>query len=480
MEMKDSANKKVTPAQGIGLLAVVAGFIVYCAKIGANTNAVMGLTWIIIWGFCVIFKYDWNKTMNAGFDAVRRSLGPLILLVTVGMLIGAWIAAGTIPTLIAYGLSIINPKVFLTCTLILTSLMSIFTGTSYGSAASAGIAMMGIGLSMGVPAGMTAGAILCGAILGDKISPLSDTTNICPALCGGTLIKHIQSQMYTTLPAYLICLVVFTILGLQYGSGSAFDPVVVQETIDACQANFVISPICLLPLVIIIVLLLAKVDVIPASLIGGVSGSVLAVAVQGETISATIGYMANGFSLQSGNEIVDKLVNRGGLSSMASVVCMGMFAIGMGNMLEDLGVMDVFMNILTKKVKTIFSLITSTMLVSYFASAMTCTMTSANVLTGKLMSPLFWKKGIAPEVCSRTMEDTATIGGVLMPWHANVIYYSGVLGVAYSQFVPFCILSYIVPVFSLICAATGFGIFYVNQKGERISKEAWKQLYNEN
>lgn len=423
------------------------------------------------------FKYDWDKTLKAGFDAVRRSLGPLILLVTVGMLVGAWIAAGTIPTLITYGLRIINPKVFLLCTLILTSLMSVFTGTSYGSAASAGIAMMGIGLSMGVPAGMTAGAILCGATFGDKISPLSDTTNICPALCGGTLIKHIQSQMYTTLPAYLVCIVIFTILGMKYSTGASFDTTVVLETIATCESNFVISPVCLIPLAVIIFLLLIKVDVIPASMIGALSGGFLAILVQGETIADTIGYMANGFSLQSGNEIVDKLVNRGGLSSMSSVVCMGMFAIDMGNMLEDLGVMDAFMNLITKKIRSIFSLVTSTMLVSYCASAMTCTMTSANVLTGKLMSPLFWKKGIAPEVCSRTMEDTATIGGVLMPWHANVIYYSGVLGVAYSQFVPYCILSYIVPVFSLICAFTGFGIFYVNQKGDRISKAQWKELY---
>jgi len=473
------SEKKVTPIQGFGLLAVVAGFIIYCAKISANTNAVMGLTWMILWGFCMIFRFDWNKVFNAGLDAIRRSLPPLILLVVVGMLVGAWMAAGTIPTLICYGLSFINPKVFLTCTLILTSLMSVFTGTSYGSAASAGIAMMGIGLSMGVPAGMTAGAILCGAIFGDKISPLSDTTNICPALCGGTLIRHIQSQMYTTLIAYIVCLVAFTIMGFQYGNGVAFDATVVEETIAVCRENFVISPICLIPLAVIIIMLLAKVDVIPATLIGAISGGVLAVVLQGQTISATVGHMANGFALQSGNEIVDKLVNRGGISSMSSIVCMGMFAIGMGNMLEYLGVMDVFMNLIMKKINSVFKLVVATMLVSYCGSAMTCTMTSAHVLTGKLMSPLYWKKGVAPEVCSRTMEDTATIGGVLIPWHANVIYYSGVLGVVYSQFAPYCILSYLVPIISLICAFTGFGIFYVNQEGERISKEEWKKLYPE-
>ncbi|MGN0203276.1 MAG: Na+/H+ antiporter NhaC [Coprococcus sp.] len=475
--MSEEAKKRVTAGQGILLLILVVGLIVFGAKVGANGTMIMGLTWVIIYAFCVIWKFDFSKVQNAGFDAVRRCMGAICILITVGMLVGAWIASGTIPTLIYYGLSIISPKVFLLCCLIITSIMSVCTGTSYGSAASAGVAMMGIGLSMGLPAGMVAGAILCGATFGDKISPLSDTTNICPALCGGNLFKHIKSQMYTTLPAYIVCIIVFTFLGFRVTGNITMDTSSIQSTMQACADNFVISPVCLLPLVLVILLLLFKVDVVPAIMIGSLGGLVISILVQGHTFVSTIGNMWSGYVIESGNAIVDKLMNRGGVTSMASAFVCIIFAVGMGAMLEEMGVMDVFVKAITTKLTSVFRLIGATMLVSYFAGALTGAMTSANVITGKLMSPLFKEKGLAPEVCSRTMVDTGTIGGVLIPWHSNSFYYAGVLGVAWAEFVPFCILSYTVPIFSLILAATGIGIFYVDKEGNRISKEEWKKLY---
>lgn len=475
--MNSNEEKKVTPVQGIILLALVVALIVAFAKIGANNTMALALTWVIIYVFCVICKIDYNKVQTAGFDAVRRCQGAILILITVGMLLGAWIASGTIPTIIYYGLSIISPKVFLLCCLVLTSIMSVCTGTSYGSAASAGVAMMGIGLSMGFPAGMIAGAILCGATFGDKISPLSDTTNICPALCGGDLFKHIKSQMFTTLPAYIICLIVFTVIGLKYSGGNVGDTSMIQSTMQACADNFVISPICLIPLVVVIVLLAIKVDVVPSIMIGALSGVVIAIAVQGQDIASTIEVMWSGFSIESGNEIVDKLMNRGGVTSMTSAFVVIIFAVGMGAMLEYMGVMDIFVGFIIKKLNSVFSLIIATMGVSYFAGALTGTMTSANVITGKLMSPFYKEKGLAPEVCSRTMEDTGTIGGVLFPWHSNSIYYSGVLGAAWIEFIPFVILSYTVPIFSILCALTGIGVFYVDHEGKRISKEEWKKLY---
>lgn len=472
-------KKRVTPIQAVVVLALVAGLIIVFARVGANGTVAMGLTWVIIYLSCIVMKFDWNAILGAGFDALRRVMGAVMILFTVGMLIGAWIAGGTIPTIIYYGLAIINPKVFLPCCLLITSVMSIFTGTSYGSAASAGVAMMGIGLSMGVPAGIIGGAIICGAIFGDKISPLSDTTNVCPALCGGSLFPHIKSQMFTTLPAYIICLIAFSIIGLRFGGDSGESMATVQSTMAACADNFVISPICLIPLAVVIVLLLIKVDVLPSIMLGALAGGVLSLTVQSHDFVNTIQNMWSGYSIQSGNEIVDKLMNRGGFTSMDSAVLVMIFAVGMGAMLEEMGVMDIFLGALTKRINGVFSLVGSTMIVSYAAGALTCTMTSTNVITGKLMSPLYWEKGIAPEVCSRTMEDTGTIGGVLMPWHSNSAYYSGVLSVAWAEFAPFLILAYTVPIFSLICAATGFGIFYVDKDGKRISKQEWKELYGQ-
>lgn len=474
---KETTKRKVTIVQGIVLLLMVIGVIIVCARVNANGTVAMGLTWVIIYLFCTLLKFDYNQVQSAAFDAIRRCMSGVLILIGVGMLIGAWIAGGTIPTLIYYGLSIISPKVFLLCCLLLTSIMSVCTGTSYGSAASAGVAMMGIGLSMGVPAGMIAGAILCGATFGDKISPMSDTTNVCPALCGGTLFAHIRTQLYTTVPAYLICIIIFTVMGFNYSVSGIYDNSTVQATMAACAENFVISPVCLFPLIFVVALLMIKVDTIPAIMLGGVSGGVLSVLIQGHDVVSTMLNMWSGYSIASGNEIVDKLMNRGGIASMCSPVVMMIFAVGMGAMLEEMGVLDVFLKAIINKLSSVFRLIGATMIVSYIASALTAAMTSANVITGKLMSPLFREKGLAPEVCSRTMEDTATIGGVLMPWHSNVAYYSGVLGATWVQFAPFCVFSYVVPIFSLICAATGIGIFYVDKEGNRISKEEWQRIY---
>lgn len=480
MDNKNTSEKKqVTFAQGLVVLLCIVALIIYCARVGASSNMAMGLTWVIIYLFCVVCKFNYSEVQSAGFDAIRSTFGASMILLSVGMLVGSWISSGTIPTMIYYGLALINPKIMLLCALLITSLMSVFTGTSYGSAASAGIAMMGIGLSMGLPAGMLAGAILCGATFGDKISPLSDTTNVCPALCGGTLFAHIRSQLFTTGPAYIVCIIVFTILGSRY-SGGGSDMSAITETMEACAANFVISPLCLLPMVFVIVLLVCKVDVIPAIMLSSVSGGVVSMLVQGNDFVSVIAHMWGGYALTSGNEIVDKLMNRGSITSMTGTVVLTLFAIGMGGMLEYMGVLHVLVRGILDKLSSPLRLVAATMLVSYLGGALTAAMTSANVITGKLMSPIYREKGLAPEVCSRTMEDTGTIGGVLMPWHSNSIYYAGVLGCAWAEFVPYCILSYTVPIFSLICAATGIGIFYINKEGQRISKEEWQKLYPQN
>ncbi len=478
MEKDESLIKKVTPLQAAILLLSVVGWIIINARFGTNNTASMAMTWTIIFILCTIFKLDYNTAQNAGFNAIRKCMNALFILICVGMLVASLIAAGTIPTLIYFGLSIINPKIFLLCALLITSIMSVFTGTSYGSAASAGVAMMGIGLSMGLPAGMVAGAILCGATFGDKISPLSDTTNVCPALCGGDLFKHIRSQMYTTLPAYILCIIAFTVLGFSQHTTAAVNMEAMEATKAACAANFNISVLALLPLLFVIVLLLLRIDVVPTICAGTVFAMIIAMITQGQTFTNLVNYLYSGYSISSGDAIVDKLMNRGGITSMMSTIVLMMFAIGMGAMLEHLGVMDVFMNALRKKINSVFTLVASTMIVSYLGGALTMAMTSTNVLTAKLMSPFFKARGIAPEVCSRTMEDTGTIGGPLMPWHTNSIYYCGVLGVTWAEFAPYLVLNYTVPIFAIICSLTGFGIFYVNRNNERISKEEWMKEYN--
>ncbi len=330
---------------------------------------------------------------------------------------------------------------------------------------------MGIGLSMGFPAGLIAGAVISGALFGDKMSPFSDTTNLAPAMAGGTLFGHIKSMLMTTGPAWLICLAIYTIVGSRYTTEN-YDPATVVEYMGGLSANFNISPICLLPIILVIVMLLIKVPALPTILCGAMFGAVTAMIAQGATLVACFNVMKTGFKIESGIFLVDKLLNRGGISSMYNIMMIMTFAMGLGTALEQMGVLMNLVGGMINKIHSVLNLVGITMLVSYISGAIGCTMSMAHVVTGKLMAPIYKEKGVDPHVLSRTMEDCGTLGGTLMPWHTNAVYFTGTLGVLYSEYIPWVLLCYIVPILGLIAAATGYAIWYVDPvTGERIPKE---------
>ncbi len=471
--MKNTSEKRinVTMMDSIFIMLVIIAEIVICARAGLNLEIPLFLTWFIIWAFVKIRKLDWRTVEGFLLDGVRAGFQSVMIVGAVGLLIGTWILCGCIPTMIYYGLKIISPQIFLPATLILCSILSTMTGTSYGSAASAGLACMGIGISMGFPPGLIAGAVISGALFGDKMSPFSDTTNLAPTMAGGTLFGHIKSMCYTTLPGWLICMVIYAIVGSRY-STEGYDPTTVVEYMDGLAANFSIGPACLIPIVLVIVLLMIKVPALPTILFGAIIGGITAMMTQGATWVDCFNVMKSGFSIDSGVFLVDKLLNRGGISSMYNIMMIMTFAMGMGNALDKMGVLGNLIGGLITKINSMVKLVATTMLVSYISGAIGCTMSMSHVVTGKVMAPVYREKGVDPHVLSRTMEDSGTLGGCLMPWHTNAVYFTGTLGVLYSEYLPWVLLSYIVPILSLVAAATGFAIWYVDpETGERISKE---------
>ena len=466
-------NKKIkaTMGESIALMLVIVAEIVICVRAGLNLEIPLFLTWLIIWVFAKVRKFDWGVVEGYLLDGVRAGFQSVMIVGAVGLLIGTWILCGCIPTTIYYGLEIISPKIFLPAPLILCSILSTMTGTSYGSAASAGLACMGIGISMGFPPGLIAGAVISGALFGDKMSPFSDTTNLAPAMAGGTLFGHIKSMMYTTAPGWLICLVIFGIAGTRY-STTGYDPATVNEYMAGLAANFNLGIITLLPIVLVIVMLLIKVPALPTILCGAVVGAITAMIAQGATWVSCFNVMKSGFSIDSGVFLVDKLLNRGGISSMYNIMMIMTFAMGMGNALDKMGVLMNLVGGLIKKIDSVLKLVGITMLVSYVSGMIGCTMSMAHVVTGKVMAPIYKEKGVDPHVLSRTMEDCGTLGGTLMPWHTNAVYFTGTLGVLYTEYIPWVLLCYIVPILALVAAATGYAIWYVDpETGERIPKE---------
>ena len=451
------------------LMAIIIVEIVVCVRLGLALVIPLLLTWLIVYIYAVITKRDWHAIEGYALDGVRSGFQSIMIVAAVGCLIGTWILGGTVPTLIYYGLKLVSPKIFLPATMLLCSILSVCTGTSYGSAASAGLACMGIGLSMGFPAGVIAGAVICGALFGDKLSPFSDTTNLSSAMAGAPLFTHIKSMFWTTIPSWLISLVIFAIIGNRYSTAN-YNPATIEEYLGGLAANFDLSVLTLIPVVLVIVMLLFKVPAFPTILIGAVCGGIMAMITQGATFTEVMTSMLSGYQIDSGILLVDKLLNRGGIASMYSILCIMIFAMGMGGMLDKMGVLQNFLGLFVKRIRKVPGLIISTMIVSYISSAIGCTQSMSHVLTGKLMNPIFKEKGVAPEVLSRTMEDCGTLGGALMPWHTNAIYFCGALSVTYAEYVPFLFLSYLAPIFALIFAFTGVAIWYVNENGERIAK----------
>lgn len=456
-------EKRATLKESISLMFIIIGFIALCVRLKLSLVIPLFLSWLVMFFFGIYKKNSWKDVESWGLDSVRSGFQSIMIVMAVGALIGTWILSGTVPTLIYYGLKIISPQWFLPATLLLCSILSVATGTSYGSAGSAGLAMMGIGISMGFPPGMIAGAVICGALFGDKMSPFSDTTNLAPAMAGGDLFKHIKSMTYTTVPIWLLSLVLFWILGAKYSAGN-YDPALVIEYMASLNSTFNISVFALIPIILVIAILLYKSPALPTILIGSVVGGITAVLLQGATFVEVLTVMHKGFKIDTGVLLVDKLLNRGGVNSMTDITMIMIFAMGLGGMLEKSGVLNNFLDLFVKKITSTGKLIVTTMGVSYVTGAIGCTQSMSHVITGKLMAPIYREKGIAPEILSRTMEDAGTLGGALIPWHTNAIFFAGVLGVTYIEYLPYLFLCYLTPFLSMFYGYTGITIKHIDQK----------------
>ena len=458
--MNETKQKTLNGWQSALLLVFIIISVAVCVgmKVG---GPMIGLffSWLIIYGFCVVFRIDYKYVNQGAFEALKVVLPTMAILMAIGVLIGSWMQSGTIPTIIVYGLKAINPTFLLTFTLLFTAVLSMVTGTSYGSAGSAGVAMMAIGNAMGLNPGMVAGAVICGAMFGDKLSPFSDTTNLAPAVAGAKLGDHVKSMLWTTVPPMVISIVIFTVLGISQTSGG-YDPGDLNVYVDYLEGSFHIGLVTLLPAALIIVLLLFRVGAFEALGIGAVAGAAVAMAVQGNSLRSVLSVAYNGFSSDTDIAVLKAILNRGGMSSMLQYVAIITFAVGMGGMLDRLGVLDKVLSLFTKRIRSDGSLVLATLLVGYVTSLVSSSSPMSHVLTGRLMLPLFQERSIEPRILSRCLEDSGTLAGPMIPWHGYGIYMAGTLGVAWSQYILFVPLLWLTPLFSIFYGFTGISILH--------------------
>lgn len=439
----------------IFVIAVVVAAI--RTKVGIQMGLAMGGCTAIV--FALLMGNKWSDIQDTVKRVVGDSATTLLILLSVGMMVGIWIIGGTVPTLLYYGLKICSPNIIVPLAFVLCAITSLFTGTSFGSIATMGLALFGVGTSMGISAPLMAGAVCSGAFFGDKMSPLSDTTNVAADMSGTPLYDHIGSMMYTTVPATVICLVLYTVLGIRNASANA-DLSNIELILDTLGANFNISVIALVPAVLVLLTSALKAPAVPAMLGCTAVSGVFACLLQKISLSAMLGAAMNGFSSDTGVAMVDKILSRGGMTSMYSTVAIIILSATMGAVLEKSGVIDSLVNnVLLKAVHKPCGLILSTMVYCYSLLLISGHQVMPIILGGRTFRPAYDRMGIQSKVLSRTLEDTCTIGAPMVPWGTSCAYMFSVLGIGIA-YIPYAFLCYIVPLFAILYACTGWFVWH--------------------
>ena len=415
-------------------------------------------------------KVSYEDMMDAVSNNLKSTSGSLLILLMVGALSGSWLISGIIPSMIFYGIKILNPTVFLAASVVICALISVATGSSWTTSATVGIALIGVGNAMGVPVGMTAGAIISGAYFGDKMSPLSDTTNLAPVMAGGELFSHIRYMTYTTIPSIAITLMVFIVLSL----GLEVNGAVETESLNAAiQERFFISPILFIVPVLVVLMIVKKTPPLIALLTGTLLGGVVALVFQPNLVASITGANSlnfeNGYkgiltafttnvSISTSNEALNDLFNSGGMAGMLGTIWLIVCAMVFGGVMEAIGALNRITQSLLSLAQSTFGLFASTV-----ASCLAINLTASDqylaiVVPGKMFSKAYKDRGLAPENLSRTLEDSGTVTSALIPWNTCGAYHSSVLGVPVFEYFIFAVFNYVSPFVTLTFAALNIKI----------------------
>jgi NhaC family Na+:H+ antiporter len=385
---------------------------------------------------------------------ITLAMGAILILMVVGTMIGTWITGGIVPSMIYYGLKVLSPGIFLVATLIICSIVSLGTGSSWSTAGTVGVALVGVGQGLGVPVAMVAGAIISGAYFGDKMSPLSDTTNLAPAVAGTDLFSHIRHMVYTTGPGYIIAIILYGLLGTRF-SGGGMRAENIEVILSTIKSSFFIHPILLLPPLLVIVMVVKKIPPLPALLGGTALGGIFALVAQSKPLAEVIQAAQSGYVSQSGVKMVDDLLTRGGLESMMSTVALIICALSFGGIMEKTGMLEVLARALLKRVKRTGSLVATTIFSCIGLNAIASDQYIAIVVPGRMYKNAFDERGLHPKNLSRCLEDSGTLTSPLIPWNSCGAFMGATLGVNPLLYLPYAFLNLSNPLVSLFYGYTG-------------------------
>jgi len=428
--------------------------------------------------------FSWSELEAGIVKGISMALGAILILLMVGSLIGTWILAGTVPTMIYYGLQVLDPSIFYVASCIICAMVSISIGSSWTTAGTIGVALIGIATGLELSLAITAGAIISGAYFGDKMSPLSDTTNLAPAIAGTELFTHIRHMAWTTGPSIIIAIILFAILGwMETSSGTAEG---LQNTLTILDANFSISLLSLLPLFVVLFLAFKKMPAFPTLFIGALIGGLFAAFFQTaaiekmasgseyyivNAIDAVWRAMATGYTVTTGDTVVDKLLSsggdgRGGMVNMLNTVWLILSALTFGAVLETVGLLQRIVKSALKMVKGTGSLIATVIGTCIGTNIIAADQYIAIVLPGRMYRAEFKKRKLHPKNLSRVLEDSATITSPMIPWNTCGAFMAATLGVPTLVYLPFCFFNLVNPFISVIYGLTHFKIEKIDEEGD--------------
>ncbi|WP_342514913.1 Na+/H+ antiporter NhaC [Sporosarcina sp. FSL K6-1522] len=447
----------------LALMAAAASSI-FIWKAGMHIPLLIGV--VVAAVIAKICGWSWYEVEKMMVNGVSRALPAVFILFIIGIIVGTWIASGVIPTMIYFGLSMIEPSLFVPLVALITGIVSITLGSSFTSIATIGIAFMAIGEGLGFAPGLVAGAVISGAYFGDKLSPLSDTTNIAPAMAETDLFSHIKHMLWDTIPAFVIALILYWFVGNSGAAGNAVDTNGIDVIKTGLEGVFTIHPLLLLMPIFTIILMMKRVPAIPALTIVGLLGAVLAVIVQGASVTSIVKVMTSGFSVDSGVKAVDSLLNNGGLMSMLGTIGLLVIATALGGILEETGSFEVVTRKMIAGVRSTGTLISTTIFSAFVVAFASGAQFLAIILPARTFVQTYKDRGIDTKNLSRCVEAAGTVGINLVPWSVPVVFAVSILGVSPGEFIPYAFFAFLVPLINIIFGFTGWTITKKNYRDD--------------
>lgn len=452
--MRKTPGKCAAYSVFLSNVAILSAGMIYAVDIKILLLLTLAITVMI----SMIDGWSFTLIMEKMCGGIVRAFPALCIFILIGALIGSWIQAGIIQTLIFYGLQILSPAFFLPAGLLVCSLISLATGTSWGTAGTVGVAFMAMGQVLGIPAPLTAGMVVSGAFFGDKLSPLSDTTNLAAAVTGTDLFSHIRSVLLTTVPSFLLSIAAFYFVGRNSFSNQNVSGTEVTGLLHALQQSFVISPWLFIPILVVLLMSMFRFPAVIALMAGALIGVVCSVVVQGNHVSDALNVMNTGYAGNSGIPKLDSLLNRGGIVSMMGTFVLSFIALSIGSLLDQLGYLRTIVMGLLQKMKHLGSLIALVIGTCFLTNGLMGEIYLSIIVNGNVFSEEFTRRGLQQAMLSRTLEEGATMTGPLIPWTTAGAFIGGVLGVSAFDYAWYAFFNLINPLVAIVCAYAGVAV----------------------